>query len=70
MSKTNNITANYDTLRVNMIHNLLDKIENKLNLMAHEIPELKDKLLAYQDGKIKPLYFYNYLTKYWDEINV
>jgi hypothetical protein len=30
---------------------------------------LSDKLKDYQDGKIKPLYFYNYLTKYWDEVN-
>lgn len=56
-------------LRKQMMWNLVDLIEDKLGVMAHEIPELRDVLKDYQDQKIKPLYFYNYLTKFFDEVN-
>lgn len=51
------------------IWNLLDSIENKLGKMAHET-DLVDELKKFQDGDLKPLYFYNRLAKYWDSLNM
>lgn len=56
---------------VNCIFALLDSIEHKLgnDIMAHQIPEIKDDLKSWQDRTLKDLYFYNRLTKFWDSIN-
>lgn len=51
------------------IWTLLDVIENKLGKMAHDT-DLADELKKFQDGDLKPLYFYNRLAKYWDMLNM
>lgn len=51
-----------------MIWNLVDSIEDAKGLMAHEISDLAPRLQAYQDEKIGALAFYNFLTKYYDEM--
>lgn len=60
---------NHKQLKVNMIFNLLDRIEDKLGDMAHQIPEITEKLQKWQDKKVSDSFFYNYLTGYWDKIN-
>lgn len=52
-----------------MIFKMLDRIENKTGIMAHNIPEIAEKLQNWQDGKIKDSYFIEFLNKYWDAIN-
>lgn len=52
----------------NMVFNLLDKIEDKKKKMAHEIPEIKDNLKKWQDGKIKDSFFREFLNKYIDKM--
>ena len=58
-----------DDLLKQRIWNILDSIEDKLGKMAHEVPELAEDLELYQNGKIKPLYYFNKLTKVFDELN-
>jgi hypothetical protein len=55
----------------NMIFNRLDRIEDKLGngIMAHEIPEIKDRLYLWQDGKLNDSYFLSTLNKFWDNLN-
>lgn len=60
---------NRDQLLVNMIFTTLDNIEAKTGVMAHETPDLAEKLKLWQDKKTKDLYFYNYLTKFFDKVN-
>ena len=50
------------------IWSLIDSIEDRLGIVAHDIPDLKDRLKAYQDGILKPIYFINYLSKYIDQL--
>jgi hypothetical protein len=57
-------------LSKNHIFNLLDRIEDKTGRMSHELPELAEKLESWQFGNLKDLYFYNFLTKFFDDINV
>lgn len=59
----------YDQIQMQQVWSLIDSIEHKLGKMAHEIPDLKDKLKDYQDGKLKRLYFFNWLCKFWDGLN-
>ena len=59
---------NHNEVMKNQIWNLLDKIEDKVKKMAHEIPEIKDALHKWQDGKMNRASFYNLLTKYWDNL--
>lgn len=63
-----------DKLSVELNANLrifatLDRIEHKVNIMAHEIPEIKDNLKLWQDNKLKTSFFQESLNKYWDSIN-
>lgn len=59
----------YNQININMIYKILDSIENKKHIMAHDIPGLSDKLKEFQDGKLRPIYFINYLSKFFDELN-
>lgn len=52
-----------------LIFNKLDQIENKLGIMAHEIPEIADYLRDWQDGKLNPIFFSAKLSKFIDQIN-
>jgi len=58
-----------EKLHTNYIFNNLDNIENRLNIMAHEIPEIKEELKLWQDKKISSLYFLNHLYKFIDDLN-
>ena len=58
----------HDQYQMQHIWSLIDSIEYKLNTMAHEIPDLSERLKDYQDGKLKRLYFINYLTKFIDNL--
>lgn len=53
----------------NIIFNILDRIEDRTKLMINEIPELKDYMRKWQDGKLKDIYFKEILNKYVDELN-
>jgi hypothetical protein len=59
----------HDQMQMQRVWALVDVIEHRLNLMAHEIPELKDKLQDYQDQKLRRIYFINYLAKFIDNLN-
>lgn len=48
---------------------MLDLIEDKTGIMAHEIPELKDRLRLWQDENINTSSFMLTLNKFWDNIN-
>lgn len=51
------------------IFNTLDKIEDRVGLMAHEIDAIRYSLLLWQDGKIKDFVFQDLLNKYLDSLN-
>lgn len=53
----------------NRVFNMPDKIENRVGLMAHEIPELSEQLKLWQDFKIKDYQFIETLNKYIDQLN-
>jgi regulator of replication initiation timing len=57
------------TFNKNRIFNTLDKIEDKTEIMIHEIPELKHELKLWQDNKIQDLFFFNLLMKYLDSLD-
>jgi len=50
-----------------IIFRMLDQIENKTGVMAHEIPEISVQLKDWQDGKLPSSYFKEQLNKYWDD---
>jgi hypothetical protein len=54
---------------VNQIFNLLDRIEDKTNTMAHEIPSIAPYLRQWQDKQVTDLAFYNFICKEWDKVN-
>lgn len=58
-----------EQLRVRMILNRLETIEDKLGRMAHEIPDLDLNLRKWQDKETKDISFYNYLVTFLDEVN-
>lgn len=51
------------------IFTLLDRIECRLNVMAHDIPELSDKLKRWHDGEVTDIYFTETLNKFIDKLN-
>ena len=55
--------------QTNRILNTVDKIEDRLNKMMHEIPELAEDIKYWQDGKIKNVTFMEILNKYLDSKN-
>ena len=48
---------------------MIARIEAKTGKMAHEIPELKDGLKAWQDGEIKSSYFNLTVVNYFDKLD-
>ena len=56
----------YQTHRV---HDLLCKIEDLTQVMAHEDDRIKEKLKKWQDGEILGSMFVMTLTRYFDELN-
>lgn len=56
-------------LERNKILNTVDKIEERFNVMMHEIPELAEDFKNWQDGKIKNATFMEILNKYLDSKN-
>ena len=50
-----------------IIFRMLDRIEDKIGVMAHEIPEIAEQLRKWQDGKLPTSYFKEQLNKYWDD---
>lgn len=52
----------------NKVFRMLDKIEDKALIMAHEIPELKDNLRLWQDNKLDSLEFFNELELYYSKM--
>lgn len=50
-----------------IIFRMLDRIEDKVGIMAHEIPEIGEQLKKWQDGKLPTSYFKEQLNKYWDD---
>lgn len=61
---------NTDRLQVNQIFNLLERIENKTMTMADHNSMICNELKRWQDGEIRHAYFYNFLTRYWDSLNM
>lgn len=51
-----------------LIFEKLDRIELKTRVMAHEIPEIADRLRKWQDGQIKDSFFAEFLNKYLDNL--
>jgi predicted translin family RNA/ssDNA-binding protein len=56
-------------LITNIIFNKLDRIEDRLKKMAHEIPELNDNLKRWQEGELNNNYFNEFLNKFIDNLN-
>lgn len=52
------------------IFNRLDRIEGLTGKMIHEIPELSEVMRNWQDGMINDIYFYEFINKYWDKLNM
>lgn len=48
----------------------LDRIEDVTGKMIHEIPELSEVMRNWQDGMINDIYFYEFINKYWDKLNM
>jgi len=48
---------------------LLDRIENKTKIMAHEDKEIMHSLLKWQDYKLTDSFFLAILNRYYYEIN-
>jgi predicted DNA-binding protein (MmcQ/YjbR family) len=48
---------------------MLDTIEDKTKIMAHENEKIMNEFKDWMDGKIKDVYFLNFLNRYFDEIN-
>ena len=59
---------NHKQYQTNRVFSLLNQIENKTNTMAHEIADLKDSLVNWQDGKLKSGFFIEQLSKYIDKV--
>lgn len=59
---------NHKQIATNRIFKTLDRIENKLGKMAHEISAIAPKLKAWQDGKLNGIYFLEFLNKFWDDL--
>ena len=47
----------------------LDRIEDVTGSMIHEIPELSEVMRNWQDGMVSDIYFYEFISKYWDSLN-
>jgi len=52
------------------IFSILASIEKITGLLAHEIPELKENLALWQDGKIKDSFFNIQVMEYFDNLNM
>jgi hypothetical protein len=48
---------------------LLDRIEDKTKIMAHQNAEIMDQLRKWQDGQLKDSYFLALLNRYYYQIN-
>ena len=63
---------NHAEVLKNRIYNMLDKIEDKTETMAHEIPDIRGALDGWQKSEYlesKGLFLYNVLCLYWDNLN-
>lgn len=52
-----------------LIFEKLDRIELRTRAMAHEIPEIAEKLRQWQDGQLKDSFFSEFLNKYLDKLS-
>lgn len=54
-----------------MVLNMMDRIENKTKVMAHEIDYLKEPIQRYYAGDCeKPMQLLQVLNRYWDSLNM